>query len=210
MAAGRTCLRRRGRIRRRCGGSKLGGRSGGNDDLVLKPSDHGDHSSCGEWISVRGHRIRLQGRMRVDANGHVYVPDSEDEEPGMEVEAGAVEVADLGGLNAAADAMQMAAVGVPLDAITVAAKGGDADGIKAAADTSTSDKLHPEVVARLKMVLPRIDPTFRDIFISMLKLKSINIEIYSTHSIMFIFFEAMDFILQDVDFIFFLIWWFFI
>ncbi|CAN6224081.1 unnamed protein product, partial [Urochloa humidicola] len=43
-----------------------------------------------------------------------------------------------------------------------------------------------------------------------LQLKSINIEIYSTHSSMFIFFEAMDFILQDMDFIFFLIWWFFI
>ncbi|CAO2205214.1 unnamed protein product [Urochloa humidicola] len=107
MAAGRTCPRRRGWIRRRRGGSKLGGRGGGNDDLVLKP---GSHSSSVEWIYVRGYRIRLQGRMRVDANGDVYVPDSEDEEPDMEVEAGGV--ADLRGANAAADGKQMVAVGI--------------------------------------------------------------------------------------------------
>ncbi|CAN6182376.1 unnamed protein product [Urochloa humidicola] len=88
--------------------------------------------------------------------------------------------------------MQMAAVGVALDATSVGTKllrdvdvaaesipadatptavseGADADGIKAATHTSTSDKMHPEVVARLKMVIPRIDPAFRDIFISMLK-----------------------------------------
>ncbi|CAN6330038.1 unnamed protein product, partial [Urochloa humidicola] len=118
MAAGGTCPRRRGRIRRRRGGSKLGSRGGGNDEFVLKL---GDHSSCGEWISVRGHRIRLEGRMRVDANGDVYVPDSEDEEPGMKVEVNGVKVAGSGGANAAADAMQMAAVGVPPDTISVGA-----------------------------------------------------------------------------------------
>ncbi|CAN6345529.1 unnamed protein product [Urochloa humidicola] len=89
MAAGGTCPWRRGRIRQRRGGSKLGSRSEGNDEFVLKP---GDHSSCGEWISVHGHRIRLEGRMRVDANGDMYVPDSEDEEPGMKVEYAATVV----------------------------------------------------------------------------------------------------------------------
>ncbi|CAL5011577.1 unnamed protein product [Urochloa decumbens] len=218
MAAGGTCPRRRGWICRRRGGSKLGGHGGGNDDLVLKP---GSRSRCGEWIYVHGHRIRRQGRMRVDANGDVYVPDSEDEEPDIEEEVGKVEVADLGGANAAADGMQIAAVGVPLgaisvgantvvrnvdaaesipaDAVTVATKEGDSDGVKAVADTSTGDEMHPEVLARLKMVLPCIDPTFRDIFVSMLKVTSISIEIYSMHNNLFIFMEKMG--LSFLDFI---------
>ncbi|CAO1946118.1 unnamed protein product [Urochloa humidicola] len=114
----------------------------------------------------------------------------------MEVEAGGGEVADLGGANTAVDAMQMAAVGVALDATSVGTKllrdvdvaaesipadatptavseGADADGIKAAAHTSTSDKMHPEVVARLKMVT------------------SISIEIYAMHNNLFIFMDKM-------------------
>ncbi|CAN6191805.1 unnamed protein product [Urochloa humidicola] len=226
MAAGGMGPRRRGWIRMRRGGSKLGGHSGGNADLVVKP---GNRNSCGEWVYVRGHRIRLQGRMRVDANGEVYVPDSEDEEPDMEKEVGGVKVSDfgnvkvsdLGGANAAADGMKMTAVGlppgaisvgantvvrdvdaaksIPADAVTVAAEGGDSDGVKVVPDKATSEKMHPEVVACLKMVLRRIDPTFRDIFISMLKVTSISIEIYSMHNNLFIFMESMG--LSFFDFI---------
>ncbi|CAN6356223.1 unnamed protein product [Urochloa humidicola] len=85
MAAGGTCPRCRDWIRGRHRGSKLGGYGGGNEDLVRKS---GNRSSSGEWIYVRGHRIRLQGRMLVDANGDVYVPDFEDEEPHIEEEVG--------------------------------------------------------------------------------------------------------------------------
>ncbi|CAO2046084.1 unnamed protein product [Urochloa humidicola] len=138
MAAGGTCPRRRGRIRRRRGGSKLGIRGGGNDEFALKL---GDHSSCGEWISVRGHRIRLEGRMCVDANDDVYVPDSEDEEPGMKVEVNGVKVAGSGGANAAADAMQMAAVGVPPDTISVGANTVVRD-IDVAAESILADAAH--------------------------------------------------------------------
>ncbi|CAN6200254.1 unnamed protein product [Urochloa humidicola] len=218
MAAGGTCPRRRGWIRQRRGGSKLGGHGGGNKDLILKPSNR---NNCGEWIYVRGHRIKLQGRMRVDANGEVYVPDSEDEEPSMEEEVGGVEVSDLGGANATMDGMQMAAIelpsgaisvgantvvrdvdaakSIPADVVTVGAEGGDSDGVKAVVDKPTADEMHPEVVARLKMVLPRIDPTFRDIFVSMLKVTSISIEIYSMHNNLFIFMEEMG--LSFFDFI---------
>ncbi|CAO2167276.1 unnamed protein product [Urochloa humidicola] len=62
-----------------------------------------------------------------------------------------------------------AAKSIPADVVTVGAEGGDSDGVKAVVDKPTADEMHPEVVARLKMVLPRIDPTFRDIFVSMLK-----------------------------------------
>lgn len=116
MAGGGRCPRHRNRILRRRGGSKLGGRGGGSDDPVLTPSCH---NRWGEWICVRGHRITLQGRMRVGANGDVYVPDSEEEDSSMEVEVGGADVADSGGAMAAVDGMQMAVVGVPPDSIAV-------------------------------------------------------------------------------------------
>ncbi|CAN6253224.1 unnamed protein product [Urochloa humidicola] len=171
-------------VRRHRRASKLGGRGGHKGDLVLKTGNR----SCGEWICVRGHRIRLEGRMRVDTNGNVYVPDSEDEEPGMEVEAGDVEVADLEGTAVAGDGVDVEAEGGEADGVKVAAdaasgdemhpegdgvgvkaEGGDADGVKVAADAASGDKMHPEVVARLNMVLACIDPAFRDIFVDMLK-----------------------------------------
>ncbi|CAN6208745.1 unnamed protein product [Urochloa humidicola] len=150
---GRVPRRRISWVRRHRRASKLSGCGGLNGDLVLKPGNR----SCGEWVCVRGHRIRLQGRMRVDTNGNVYVPDSEDEEPGMEVEVGGVKVADLEGA---------AVVG---DGFDVAAEGGEADGVKVPADAASGDEMHPKVVARLNMVLAHIDPAFHDIFVDMLK-----------------------------------------
>ncbi|CAO2168523.1 unnamed protein product [Urochloa humidicola] len=188
MAGGRRFPRRRSWIRRRRVGAKLA--SGGDDDPVLSP---GGRTHCGEWRCVRGVPIRLEGRMRVGANGDVYVPDSEDEESVMEVEVGGADVADSGGATATVDGMRMAIVGVPPDSIAigsdkeaadvvhvvaesiladgvkVAADEGDANSVKVAADATSGDKMHPKVVARLEKLLRRIDPTFRDIFVDMLK-----------------------------------------
>ncbi|CAO1945874.1 unnamed protein product [Urochloa humidicola] len=112
----------------------------------------------------------------------------------MEVEVGGADVADSGGATATVDGMQMAIVGVPPDSIAigsdkeaadvvhvvaesiladgvkVAADEGDANSVKVAADATSGDKMHPKVVARLEKLLRRIDPTFRDIFVDMLKL----------------------------------------
>lgn len=52
--------------------------------------------------------------MRVDADGNVYVPDSEDEETGLEVET---------------SGEQMAAGGVPADAIVTGADTVSTDGV---------------------------------------------------------------------------------
>jgi hypothetical protein len=90
MAAGARCRRRRSwisSIRRRGVGAKLSIDDGGMDDILVKRNNR----DCGEWICVRGHRIRRTGRMRVDANGDVYIPDSEDEEGDMKME-GAVSI----------------------------------------------------------------------------------------------------------------------
>ncbi|CAN6338282.1 unnamed protein product [Urochloa humidicola] len=133
--------------------SKQGARDRENGDLVLKPGKQ----SCGEWICVHGQRIKLQGRMRVDNNGNVYVPDSEDEEPGMGVEAGSVEAADSGG------------AAVTGDGIDVAAEGGEVDGVKVVSDAVSGDEMHPKMVERLNMVLAHIDPAFHNILVDMLK-----------------------------------------
>ncbi|KAF8696801.1 hypothetical protein HU200_036438 [Digitaria exilis] len=177
MASGGRCRRRRSWIRRhRRGGSKLEGCGGGNDDA---PNKLGSCSS-GEWISVRGHRIKLRGRMRVDGNGDIYIPDSEDEEPAVEVEAGDVEVANLGGALVAANGLQigdgvksdgldLATESVPADAVKVATEVDAVGGIKVAPDMATDEEMHPEVAARLKKALAHMDPTFHDLFVSMYK-----------------------------------------
>lgn len=146
---------------------------------------------CDEGICVRGHRIRLLGRMRVDANGDVYAPDSDEEKSGMEVKASGLEMVDLGGASGPANGIQMAFVGVPTDAIEVDADGiagdgsdvvaegvpvdavelpaggGATDGVKVAADVAgTSKEMHPVVAARLKMLLAHMDPTFHDVFVN--------------------------------------------
>ena len=118
------------------------------------------------------------------------VPDSEDEESGVEMEASGVEGADLGGSSVTMNGMQMAAVGVPADAIAAGADGVMVDGIdvvaegvyvgvvKVAAERSTADginvaaddeEMHPKVAARLKMLLAHVYRTFHDIFISIYK-----------------------------------------
>ncbi|KAF8779349.1 hypothetical protein HU200_002614 [Digitaria exilis] len=177
MASGGRCRRRRSWIHRhRRGGSKLEGRGGGNDDA---PNKLGSCSS-GEWISVRGHRIKLRGRMRVDGNGDIYIPDSEDEEPTVEVEAGDVEVANMTDLEVPvnpkaigdgvkSDGLDLATESVPADAVKVATEVDAAGGIKVAPDVATDEEMHPEVAARLKKALAHMDPTFHDLFVSMYK-----------------------------------------
>ena len=131
--------------------------------------------------------------MRVDANGDVYVPDSEDEESGMVVDAGGVEMADFGAGSGAADGAQMAIVGVPAETITIGAvgvaedgfdvvtkgvpadavevvsDGGATDAVKVATSLGTSEEMHPKVAARMKKLLSQMDPTFHDVFVSMFK-----------------------------------------
>jgi hypothetical protein len=166
-------------------GAKLSIHDEGMDDIFVKPVNRDvlikpDNRDCGEWICVRGHRIRRRGRMRVDANNDVYITDSEDEEDGMEIEACSVNVADLGGASVApngivvggdkvmVDGVDVATEGIPVGAVNVAAEEGD--GVKVKEDVGTREEMHPNVVARLKMLLDHIDPTFRDVFISMLKI----------------------------------------
>jgi hypothetical protein len=62
----------------------------------------------------------------------------------------------------------VATEGIPVGAVNVAAEEGD--GVKVKEDVGTREEMHPNVVARLKMLLDHIDPTFRDVFISMLKI----------------------------------------
>lgn len=180
MAGGGRCPRRRSWIRRLRRDSKLGGRGEGAGAIIVKPGNR----SSGEWICVRGHRIRLRGRMRVAADGDVYVPDSEDEESGVEVETDGEGLVDLGGIPVAGNSKQIAVGEVPADAIDVAvgasvdvaAEEGTADDVNVAGDMRTSEEMHPEgeemhpkVAARLKKVTADMDPAFRDVFISMYK-----------------------------------------
>ncbi|CAL4964606.1 unnamed protein product [Urochloa decumbens] len=168
MAGGGRCRRRRScisSIRRRGVGSKLSIDGGGIDDIPMKPVNR----DRDEWICVRGHRIRRSGRMRVDSNGGVYVPDSEDEEADMEMEVGSVDLANSGGASVTPDAIAVGADGVMGDGIDVAAEGIPADAVNVEEDAGTCEEMHPKVAARLKMLLDHIDPTFRDVFVSMLK-----------------------------------------
>ncbi|CAN6353993.1 unnamed protein product, partial [Urochloa humidicola] len=209
---GGRCRRRRSwisRIRRRLGVSKLSSDDGENHDIPVKADNH----DYGEWICPREYRIQRRGHMRVDANGGVYVPDSEDEESSKEVEEGGVgiEVTSLGGASVATDGVQLPDVAVPTSAIaigadgfaadaidaaavgvpSVAAEGVTPDGVEVANDLAIGEEMHPKVAARLKTLVAQMDPSVRDVFISMLKIRSINIEINSMHKNLFIFLEEM-------------------
>ena len=137
------------------------------------------------------YRIETHG----GASGSVdpIVPHSEDEESGMVVDAGGVEMADFGAGLGAADGAQMAIVGVPTetiaigaigvaedgfdvvtkgvpaDAVEVVSDGGATDAVKVATSVGTSEEMHPKVAARMKKLLAQMDPTFHDVFVSMFK-----------------------------------------
>ncbi|CAN6331653.1 unnamed protein product [Urochloa humidicola] len=187
---GGRCRRRRSwisRIGRRLGVSKLSSDDGENHDIPVKADNH----DYGEWICPREYRIQRRGHMRVDANGGVYVPDSEDEESSKEVEEGGVgiEVTSLGGASVATDGVQLPDVAVPTSAIaigadgfaadaidaaavgvpSVAAEGVTPDGVEVANDLAIGEEMHPKVAARLKTLVAQMDPSVRDVFISMLK-----------------------------------------
>jgi hypothetical protein len=118
--------------------------------------------------------------MRVDSNGDVYVPDSEDEESRMDVGARGLEVADLEAAPFNAGSLQMvdgitaddvdaAMEGIPANAVEVAAEGSATDSIKLPADSDTGEEMQPEVLARLKMLLANMDPAYWDVFVNMYK-----------------------------------------
>ncbi|CAO2148232.1 unnamed protein product [Urochloa humidicola] len=116
----------------------------------------------------------------------------------MEMEAGGIDLADLGGASVTPDAIAVGGDGVMGDGIDVAAQEGiPADAVNIEEDAGTGEEMDPKVAARLKMLLDHIDPTFRDVFVSMLKVRSFNIQIYSTESNLFIFLEKMGLSLLD-------------
>ncbi|KAF8671844.1 hypothetical protein HU200_049841 [Digitaria exilis] len=150
--------------------SKLGGRGEGADNIIVKPGSRNSEE--------------LRGRMRVDTDGDVYVPDSEDEESGLQVETVGEGLVDFGGISAAKNGEHIAVGGGPADAIAigantvstdgvdvtaggmvdVAAEDGTADDVKVAADMRIGEEMHPEVAARPKKVIAHMDPSFRDVF----------------------------------------------
>ncbi|CAN6273095.1 unnamed protein product [Urochloa humidicola] len=88
----------------------------------------------------------------------------------MEMEAGGIDLADLGGASVTPDAIAVGGDGVMGDGIDVAAQEGiPADAVNIEEDAGTGEEMDPKVAARLKMLLDHIDPTFRDVFVSMLK-----------------------------------------
>ncbi|CAN6283792.1 unnamed protein product [Urochloa humidicola] len=179
MAAGaRGCLRggeiagglwvRRSRSQVR-GGRKFGGsggvrKVGGADSREL--GAHGGRIEQGEsWIVVRGRRIGRAG-LRINSEGEVYVPDSEDEEANMEMED--VVAKGVAAVKVAAAHSPAAAVATDVGPTVVVAAHG-APAMELPVDNDPSMVLAPEVQARLKAVLAGKDPRHHDFFISLYK-----------------------------------------
>nr|TKW22128.1 hypothetical protein SEVIR_4G208500v2 [Setaria viridis] len=159
-AGGPFCVQIRGR--------KLGG--GDNigkvdDDVTTKLraregqiEGNGDQIEEGRgWIFVRSRRIG-RASLRINSQGEVYVPDSEDEDLDMKMDDVAVE---------GAAAVMVPAVRSPTVVIVAAADG--APGMEAAADEAPNVELALEVLARLQVVLVGIDPIYHAVFISFYK-----------------------------------------
>ncbi|CAN6340227.1 unnamed protein product [Urochloa humidicola] len=150
------------------GGQKLRGcdsvrKLGGADSREL--GAHGDRIEQGEgWIVVRGRRIGRAG-LRINSQGEVYVPDSEEEEADMETE----EVAEgAAAMKVATTHSPAAAVARDVDpTVVVSAHGPPAT--EASVNNDPSMELAPEVQARLKVVLAGKDSRYHDFFISLYK-----------------------------------------
>lgn len=148
-------------IRDRSGGGSLGQvvKAGSPDSKVDKPNS--DDSPRDGWIYVRGHRIEKAG-LHIDPDGNVYVPDSEDEESGMEyqacgqhVSAGKELVMDLNPQVHDETAVQAAGVEIASDMV---------------ADEDSRMKVPTEVPEPLKEVLANMDPLYHDVFVSLYKI----------------------------------------
>ncbi|CAL5027247.1 unnamed protein product [Urochloa decumbens] len=161
IAGGLGVWRSRARIH---GGRKLQGRGGVGKVGGADGREFGAHGGrieqAEDWIVVRGRRIRRAG-FRINSQGDVYVPDSEEEEDDMETEGAAP-------VKVAAACSPTAALAMDVDpAVVVAAHGAPATEVSV--DSHPGMELAPEVRARLKVVLAGKDPRYHDFFISLYK-----------------------------------------
>lgn len=138
-------------------------------DCNVKPADVGIESAAKDSICVRDRPGR--SRLRVDAEGNLYVLDSEEEDSAMEVNAGGAVAAE--GVEASNGANLF------VDGSPVAAAGAAGEDVPLGPPVVTPDdaarmELAPEVAARLKEVLANMDPIYHDVFISMYKIMIIR------------------------------------
>ncbi|RCV22176.1 hypothetical protein SETIT_4G199700v2 [Setaria italica] len=108
-------------------------------------------------IFVHSRRIG-RASLRINSQGKVYVPDSEDEDLDMKMDDVAVEGAAVVMVPAARS-----------PTVVVVADADGAPGMEAAADEVPDVELAPEVLARLQVVLVGIDPIYHVVFISFYK-----------------------------------------
>lgn len=160
------CIRRRHRV-----GAKISV-DGASVDRVVKPTGDGIHCSGGGSICERQ---RCTGRLRLDAEGNLYVLDSEDEDCDMEVAADYVGVATEGATNEnRAGSYDPPMEGHPMvdtDANEAAVKDLPSEGHPLViGDGAAANNLDPKVADRLKKVLANIDPVDHDVVVSMYKL----------------------------------------
>lgn len=183
---GGRCPSRAGRIRRQHGvGAKIGV-DGGDVDRVVKPAGVGiDYGGRGSIFVREGHARR--SLLRIDGEGNLYVLDSEDEGSDTEVtvdgvvagegamnlhQAGSYDLPVEGHLLVDADGAAVKDLrleGPPL----VVQNGAAADDLPRPSlvptDKAEDMDMAPEVAARLKKVLAKIDPIYHDVFIEMCK-----------------------------------------
>lgn len=179
---GRFLKRGRWSRRRREGGAKICDEDEGVERAV-KPVGVGIHSDTKESICEPESRTGW-GRLRVNAEGFLYVLDSEEEKSDMEVDADGVSVATKGaatfnGVDLSMEAPPVAGDGsasedLPLGPSVVGNGAADEDmplrPPLVAMDEAARMDLAPEVAARVKEVLANIDPLYHEFFISMYKI----------------------------------------
>ncbi|CAN6164036.1 unnamed protein product [Urochloa humidicola] len=138
------------------GGSGIGkvGHAG-NRKLVARG---GQIEQGGDYVVVRGRRIERAG-LRINSQGEVYVPDSEEEDD-MEMEDVAVGLAADG-----APGMEVAVDRAP--GVEVAAVG--RSGLEVSVEGAPGMEFAPDVQAHLDAVLAGIDPMYHDVYISLYK-----------------------------------------
>jgi hypothetical protein len=159
----------------------------------VKLADIGIQSDAKDSICVRDPCIG-RGRLRINAEGILYVLDSEDEDSNMDVDADAVGVATEGAATANGADLSVEGPPVAIDGAangcrccrrestprpSIGASGGRCYGCRrgtapgpslvAPGDASGMD-LAPEVAAHLKEVLASMDPIYHEVFISMYKI----------------------------------------
>jgi hypothetical protein len=164
-------------------------------ESTLKPTSA--YSAEEPWIYVRGCRIERAGlRFRVNSQGELYVPDSEDEEEALEVSANGPVDVDLApvvaadgaagvdlpptvGADAASDIDLPPAVAANgaagVDLVQAVAANGAAS-VEMTPEVAASlakkvlgEDLHREVAALLAAVLSKMEPFYHECFIDMYK-----------------------------------------